>query len=187
VWPRRVEIQKGRRTSFPSRTRRPSLPIISSLEALLARRLFHSTHSHLIVHRSSYCLPPGIRCNRPHLCQVLYRHLQAASNLQAATQEATPLASRNDSAPAMWRCQSPIWQEIRSSNQTVVAHASGIPIRLSALMISLTQCSMGIGSNYCFLSFSKTYTNDPGFSLTRILEQDYRCERAGSLLALQII
>ncbi len=34
-------IEKGRLTSFSIRTRRLSLPIISSLKALLARRLFH--------------------------------------------------------------------------------------------------------------------------------------------------
>jgi len=65
-----TEIQKGRLTSFSIRTRRLSLPIISSLKALLARRQFHPRTSHVIVRQSSYCLPPGIRCNRPHLCQV---------------------------------------------------------------------------------------------------------------------
>jgi hypothetical protein len=47
-----VKFKKGGSPSF-HQTRRPSLPIISSLKALLARRLFHPRTSYVIVRQSS--------------------------------------------------------------------------------------------------------------------------------------
>src|SRR5438874_13393587 len=40
------------------------------LKSAIGAAAISSTHASPIVHQSSYCLPPGIRCNRPHLCQV---------------------------------------------------------------------------------------------------------------------
>jgi hypothetical protein len=64
------KFKKGSSPTFSIRTRRPSLPIISSLKALLARRLFHPRTPIRFVRQSSWCLPSEIRYNRPPLCQV---------------------------------------------------------------------------------------------------------------------
>ena len=62
-------------------------------------------------------------------------HLRAASNLQAASQEATPLP-----LPAMilrlrWGVVNPKRAEIRSTNNTAAAARSEISVRISASVL----------------------------------------------------
>src|SRR5207244_6517822 len=98
--------KKRTRSLHPSSitTRRPSLPIVSSLKALFAQWLFHPRTPVRSFVSLLYCLPPGIRCNRPHLCQVL-----CVTSVPHPTckrlRGSIPSASRNDSAPALERCQ----------------------------------------------------------------------------------
>jgi len=42
-----------------------------SLRSAIGAEAISSTHAYLIVRWSSWCLPFGIRCNRPRSCQVL--------------------------------------------------------------------------------------------------------------------
>jgi len=74
-----------------------------------------STHSHLIGHQPSWCMPPGIRCNRPHAGKVLYRHLQSRIQPASGFAGTNPsLLPGDDFAPALRRCQSQK-PEIRSN------------------------------------------------------------------------
>ncbi len=98
-------MQKGRRTFSPIQTQRPSLPIISSLKALLARRLFHPrTPIRSFVSLLGAALwdrvqPPS--CWSGSMCHLLPQAAFAGSI-------SLLLPPRKYSAPALARCQ---WAE----------------------------------------------------------------------------
>ena len=124
----REKLNKGG-SPFPIRTRRPSLPIISSLKALFARWPFHPrTPVRSFVSLLTTCLQ---ELGTTALIFVRF-YVSPPGRIQPASGLAGSLtsASRNDSAPAMERCQSQRgaeMAEIRSMNQAVVAARSGIP------------------------------------------------------------
>ena len=89
---------KGAAHHFFIRTRRLSLPIISSLKALLARRLFHPrTPTRSFVSLLGACL---LESGTTALVFARWIcHL-------GVWQEASSLLPEDESAPILWRCQS---------------------------------------------------------------------------------
>jgi hypothetical protein len=121
---------KGRPTSHSIKTQRPSLPIISSLEALSARRRFHPRTPVRSFNGPLTACPLESGATARHSCQVPCVHLRAAFNLQAASQEASFLL------PEMilrlcWRIVNP-----KRQMKPSMAAYSEIPIRLFRPLVS---------------------------------------------------
>src|SRR6266851_9055717 len=79
------KLKKGGAPRFPSELenhRRRS----SAAQQRNLRGGYSSAYANLIVRQSSYCLPSGIRCNRPHAGQVRY----VTSCRKLLSQEASP-------------------------------------------------------------------------------------------------
>src|SRR6266849_5935022 len=97
---------------------------------------------------------------------------------QRSARETCGTAPRNDSAPALRRCQSQKAKDkILESNRSRVPES---PCPDDFLEVVQHENR----SHYCFLSFSESSTNDLRFSLTRVLEQVCVVNERVTLLAL---
>jgi len=114
---RKGEIEKGRPTYFPIGTRRPALPIISSLKALSARRLFHPrTPVRSFVSLLGAC--PRESGAAALVLARLYSVTPGRFNCKAAWQEASHLLPEMILRLRWTVVNAKKVAEVRSSNQT---------------------------------------------------------------------
>ena len=105
------------------------------LKSAICAVAISSTHACQIVRQSSLLPASRNQVQPPSSLPGSMCHLRAASNLQAASQEATPLP-----LPAMilrlrWGVVNPKRAEIRSTNNTAAAARSEISVRISASVL----------------------------------------------------